>query len=233
MKRWYQPRTGAQSLYTVWVDRQKNQLLAELPRNWQGQKFFIAVTQASGGVFAGLQGPSRLVYWKRYDNRLALIEPELETRSTGEPQSKASVERLFTDRVLTDVGIVCIGPNGQPVIDLDDLLVGKAGAVMGMGGMRSGGGAANLNTRLASVTKLKAFPENVEIAVEVPSGDGQLMTFYYSISQLKDNPNFKPREADERVGYSRRCTETLVSIWMKRNGRGTSTGGTWRNAIRS
>src|SRR5688572_19738241 len=81
---------GAQSLYTVYVDRKKNQILAELPRGWENQKHFIAITQASGGVFAGLQGPDRYVYWKRYDNRLALIEPQLETRSTGEIQSKHS-----------------------------------------------------------------------------------------------------------------------------------------------
>jgi hypothetical protein len=59
-----------------------------------------------------------------------LIEPQLETRSTGEIQSKHSVERLFTDRVLLDIPIATMGPNGQPVIDLDDLLVGKADAFM-------------------------------------------------------------------------------------------------------
>src|SRR5690606_24121177 len=46
---------GSRSLYTVWIDRKRNQLLAELPRGWQNQKYFIAVTQAGGAVFAGLQ----------------------------------------------------------------------------------------------------------------------------------------------------------------------------------
>src|SRR5262245_55941740 len=125
---------GAQSLYTLFVDRKKNQVLAELPRGWESQKHFIAITQASGGVFAGLQGPERYVYWKRYDDRLALVEPQLETRSTGEVQSKNSVERLFTDRVLLDVPIVANGPNGQPVIDLDELLLDRSGGLMPTGG---------------------------------------------------------------------------------------------------
>lgn len=185
---------GTQSLYTVYIDRKRNQLLAELPRGWEGQKHFFAITQASGGVFAGLQGPAHYVYWKRYDNRLALIEPELGTRSTGEVQSKSSVERLFTDRVLLDVPIVTMGPSGQPVIDLDDLLLGKASSFVGPVGN-------GINTRLATIVKAKAFPQNIEIAIEAPGPGGALFTLYYSISLIPDNTGYKPREADDRVGY--------------------------------
>jgi len=205
---------GSQSLYTVYIDRKRNQLLAELPRGWQQQKYFFAITQSTGGTFAGLQGPSRYVYWRQYDNRLALIEPELDTRSTGEPQSKISVERLFTDTVLLDIPIVCMGPNGQPVIDMDDLLVTRASTF---------GNAGQANARLARVVKAKAFPQNLEIAFEVPvsgnagprgggggpgggrgqgGGDGQVLTtFHYSISVIPDNSGYKPREADDRIGY--------------------------------
>lgn len=185
---------GSRSLYTVWIDRKRNQLLAELPRGWQNQKYFIAVTQAGGAVFAGLQGPERYVYWRRYDNRLALVEPQLNTRSTGEPQSKASVERLFTDRVLLDIPIVTMGPNGQPVIDLDELLINKASDLIG-------GPAAGLNPRLSKIAKVKAFPQNIEIAIEAPNRSGNLVTFHYSISLIPENTGYKPREADERVGY--------------------------------
>lgn len=203
---------GSQSLYNLYIDRKRNQLLAELPRGWQNQKYFFAVTQSTGGVFAGLQGPSRYVYWRQYDNRLALIEPELETRSTGERESKVSVERLFTDTVLLDIPIVCNGPNGQPCIDMDDLLIGRAGTF---------GNGGQLNARLARIVKSKAFPENLEIAFEVPvsgnagprggapggrgaggGGDGQVLTtFYYSISVIPENAGYKPREADDRIGY--------------------------------
>lgn len=188
------------AFYNLWLDKKRNQLLAELPRGWENQKHYIAVTQASGGVFAGLQGPARYVYWKRYDKRLALIEPQLDTRSTGEPQSKSSVERLFTDRVLTDVAIVSNGPNGQPVIDLDELLLSQFGA--GGGGRFGGsGGGGGVNMRLANIVKAKSFPQNTEVAIEVPTGGGQLVTYHYSISLLPDNTGYKPREADERVGY--------------------------------
>ncbi len=103
---------GKPSLYTIWTREKDGQVLAELPRGWKGQKYYFAVTQSGGAIFAGLQGPTRYAYWKRFDKRMALIEPQLDTRSTGDPESKSSVERLFTDRILADVPIVTMGPSG-------------------------------------------------------------------------------------------------------------------------
>ncbi|MHC5005363.1 MAG: zinc-dependent metalloprotease, partial [Planctomycetota bacterium] len=188
---------GKPSLYTIWVKEKEGQMLAELPRGWERQKHFIAVTQASGGVFAGLQGPAKYVYWRRYGDRIALVEPELGTRSKGEQESKDSVDRLFTDRVLLDVPIVTMGPSGQPVIDADDLLLKNAGKLVGGGR----GGVAGINSRLATVTKAKAFPDNVELAFEAPAAGGRLTTIHFSISNVPERSDYKPRVADERVGY--------------------------------
>jgi hypothetical protein len=185
---------GQPSFYTIWKRDKDQQLLAELPRGWQNQKHMIALTVPTGDIFSGLQAGDMLVYWKRYDNRMALILPELDTRSTGEQESKTSVGRIFTDTVLLEAPIVCMGPGGQPVIDLDAMLEGNASKFFG-------GAAAGLNTRLATITKAKAFPKNVEVAIEMPAGNGKFRTFHWSISLLEGTPGYKPREADERVGY--------------------------------
>ncbi|MHC5027401.1 MAG: zinc-dependent metalloprotease, partial [Planctomycetota bacterium] len=190
---------GKASLYGVYFDKKNNQLLAELPRGYANQRHLIAVTQASGGVFAGLQGPQAYVYWKRYGKRIALVAPEVGTRSTGEAESKSSVKRLFTDRVLVDVPIVAMGPSGQPVIDLDDLLVKQSGRVMG--GARGRTAAPAMNSRLTTVTRAKAFPQNIEIALESPAAGGQLQGFHFSISNVPKSSGYKPRVADERIGY--------------------------------
>ncbi len=186
--------TDDPSLYGVWVREKDGQMLAELPRNFEAQRHFIALTVAGGETYAGLQVGDMYAYWKRFDKRVALIQPNVEVRSTGDDESKNSVQRLFTDRVLLDVPIVCMGPNNQPVIDMDDLLVGSAGKFFG-------GQASGANTRLATITEAKAFPENVELAFQMPVGSGQLRTFHYSISRIPENTGYKPRAADERVGY--------------------------------
>lgn len=185
---------GQASFYTLWRRDKDEQLLAELPRGWQNQKQFIALTVPTGDIYSGLHAGDVVVYWKRYDNRLALIVPELATRSNGEAESKMSVAKIFTDTVLLEVPIVCMGPSGQPVIDLDAMLEGNATKFFG-------GEAAGANTRLASISKAKAFPENIEVAIEMPVASGQFRTFHWSISSLRSTPGYQPREADERVGY--------------------------------
>ncbi len=185
---------GSSSLYSIWVNDKEQKMLAELPRGFERQKHFFAMTVAAGDLFAGLQQGDMYVYWKRYGNRLALMSPQIETRSTGDRESKESVERLFTDRVIIDIPILANGPSGQPVIDMSGLLVGNARTFFG-------GQANGANTRLVEITKAKAFPENVELAFEFPVAGGQLRAFHYSISVIPENTGYRPRVADERVGY--------------------------------
>ena len=183
------------SLYGVWVNNETNQMLAELPRGFQNQKHFFAMTVAGGEIFAGLQAGDIYVYWKQYGkNRVALVAPQISVRSSGDQESKDSVKMIFTDRVLLDVPVLAKGPNGQPVIDLDGLLVGRAGQFFG-------GSARGLRGNLAEIDSAKAFPENIEIAYKVPDASGTIKTYHYSISLIKGTPGFQPRKADTRVGY--------------------------------
>lgn len=201
---------GAESMWTIYFRKKDNQVLAELPREFDQKRYFFAMTIAGGDMWAGLQGADMYVYWRRYDKTLALIQPQLETRSTGDSESKSSVNQIFTDKVILSVPIATMGPGGGPVIDLDAMLVGQAGEFFGRW-------ASGINATLAEFKEVKAFPENVEFSIEAPQpsmprsgafsfffgGDdsGRLVTYHYSISVIRENPEYKPREADERVGY--------------------------------
>jgi hypothetical protein len=190
---------GKQPLYTLYKRDKDQSLLAELPAGFANQKHYWAMTVSSGDTWAGLQGNAVVAYWRRYDKAMALVEPNFENRSTGDEESKAGVHQQFSDRVLLDTPIRCMGPNGQPVIDLKLLLAGQVGKFFGGGG-RSGGGNG-FNAGLVTFKEIKAFPENIEISVEMPGPDGQLRTFHYSISRMPENTGYKPREADDRIGY--------------------------------
>src|SRR4030042_1542318 len=122
---------GQRSLYEIWTREKDGQMLAALPSGYESKKFFIALTIASGEDFAGLQAGDMYVYWKRYDKRLALIEPNIQIKSTGDQESKSSVGLAF----------------------------------------------------------------------EIPTEDGRLQTLHYSISEIPGRAGYKPRKADERVGY--------------------------------
>ncbi len=185
---------SSKSLYTIYRRNKDQQLLAELPREFAKQRHYIALTVASGGAYAGLQAGERYVYWRQYGKRLALVEPNVRIRSTGDQASKSSVKRLFTDRVLLDVPILGKKKNGGPLIDLDALLIGHASKFFGRE-------ARGINSRLTSIKTAKGFKDNIEIGLEVPTSNGQLRTFHYSISQIVPDKSYKPRKADERIGY--------------------------------
>ena len=184
---------GEASFYTIWTREKDGQMLAALPSGYEGKKFFIALTVASGEDYAGLQAGDMYVYWKRYDKNLALLEPNITIKSTGDQESQSSVQRLFTDRVVLDVPIVTMS-GSSPVIDMDALLLGQADKFFGPRVKVS-------NPRLVSIKKAKAFPKNVELAFEIPTENGRLQTLHYSLSEIPERTGYKPRKADERVGY--------------------------------
>ncbi len=182
-------------LFNLWQKSEESQLVAELPKNFAGKNYFVALTLSSGDRYAGLQSGEWVVEWRRYDDRLALVAPNLEIRATGDAESKASVKRLFTDRVLLDIPILAIGPNGGPMVDMDGLLLGNASTFFGSS-------VRITNPRINKIASAKVFPSNVEIAFEIVGGEGRFQTLHYSFSEVPPaTSGFKPRAADERVGY--------------------------------
>ena len=184
----------SRSLLSLWTRTNDNQVLAAFPARVDRKRFFIALTVSSGERFAGLQAGEMYVYWRRQGKRMLLVQENVATRSTGDNESKASVNRLFTDRLITDVPILSLLPRWGPIIDLDALLVGQAEKFFGSS-------VRTAKKQLARITTAKAFPGNIEVAFELPMGDGTLKTLHYSISEIRPNPRYKPRKADERVGF--------------------------------
>lgn len=185
---------GTRPMYNVWKRERDGQILAELPRNFDSQLLFFAYTIKGGSPFAGVQFGDQYLKWRRFDRRLALIEPNFLVRTTGDLESQRGLDRVFTDRVLLDVPIVAQGPNGGPVVDMTGLLIGNATRFFGQLG-------AGLRRNLLEIETVKAFPRNIELAWELPMGNGQLATLHYSLSVIPNNTGYRPREADNRVGY--------------------------------
>ena len=185
---------GRKSFYNVWSRGKDQQLMAELPAAYAGQKHYLALTVASGDSYAGLQAGEVYFYWKNYGKRLAMVTPSLDIRSTGDKASQDSIKRLFTDRVILDVPIITQIPQGGPVIDLDDLVIQHAEKFFGAE-------AQGLNKGIYIIKSAKAFPNNIEVSVEGPTANGRLRSFHYSFSLIPDNTGYQPRLADERIGY--------------------------------
>jgi len=191
-----------ETLIGLWKRDKDAQVLAEIPKSMVGKNFYMAPTIVSGYVAAGTYvqyavpgaAGSRQVYWKKFDDKLALIEPNQDYRSSGDAESKAATQRVYTDRVLLTVPIVAEGPSKGYVVDLDKMLLGGSDKFFG-------GYLRGADMGLTELTMCKAFPKNVEIRFKLPRAGGTLTEVHYSLGMPDKSPGFKPREADRRVGF--------------------------------
>ena len=184
---------GDTPFYKLWKNEETGVILARLPKNYASSsaRQFIATTVSGGERRAGLQADDFYVYWRKYGKRLALMSENLRIKGSDE-ESKSSVQRLFTDRVLLDVPILAMD-GGKPVINLNSVLVSNARTFFGYGRTPKSG--------LLKIVQADAFEKNIEIAYEAPMSDGHLKTLHYSISEIKGSSGFEPRKADQRIGY--------------------------------
>lgn len=169
------------------VYQTKTGLFAEMP---VGKEFYLA-TSISTGHYRGYQWGDSLLRWDRMEKMLVLKEPNYRYTLSQGGQMQEAVNRTYPDTVLGTVPIVCMGPNGGPVIDLKGLLVNQASIFVG--------GIGRGDARLSQASKVKVFPGNVEIAMDLVSV-GSSVTVHYSFSVLPQT-NYQPRQADPRVGY--------------------------------
>jgi len=169
-------------------------LLASIKKDQLGKPFFLATSISGGSDYAGWQWEDKLVRLERFDKQLLLIELNTQQRAeAGKPIAEV-VKRTFEDRLISTFSIEAIGKEGELLFDLGDLLAGNYSTFFG--------GFFSLRSSLATFTKTKAFPKNVEIGIRMPLyGDGTFMTLHYSISELPSLDEYKARSADDRIGY--------------------------------
>jgi hypothetical protein len=180
-------------MYTLYRD-EEDHLLIEMSPDYDGKPILIAYTVSSGIGQAGVQVGDVYGHWTRIHDQLILVQPNLEVKSTGDEQSQSGTARVFTDRVVLDVPIISEGPNGGPVIDGTNLFLHGANNFFG-------GQARGARTDLATLSKAKSFPSNVELTFDLPLAGGQFGSISYSIRTVEQDTGYQPRVADHRIGY--------------------------------
>ncbi|MHC4623552.1 MAG: zinc-dependent metalloprotease [Planctomycetota bacterium] len=201
-------------LFTLWYypkdakGKDKEKLLCQIPAKFLGQNFMLSTSFSGGGFFTGFPLDERAVKWQEFGKKLLLIEPE--TRFFVNEKSTVSdvVRRTHPDRIHTAVPIVTKSSAGDPVIELGPLLKSDFANIGWTLSLFVGPqpGKRAISTELSKWKKKKTFPGNVEICVELaisrpqPPGSYEKKLVHYSFWELKKT-DYKPRLADDRVGY--------------------------------
>jgi hypothetical protein len=199
------------TLFTVY--REDDRVLALVPDGLLGTPWLMGASVAAGPIATGEQLGSAALEWRRRGGTLDLYAPELRYTSTTKPTLAPGVARAYTDRHIASTPILCETDDGGVLIDLTAFVTSSAPSLVGsfLGG---------IDASAVRVEKLKAFNQNVELALTAPMRmgsrlwffrrmDGKLQTLHFSFSALRDNPGFERRAADPRVGYWVHATRDL------------------------
>jgi len=205
----------SKGLFTIYRDKEKNKIYLEVQPTQLNKNYLATATLESGigeaGIYSGMPLQDFLFYFERVNNNLNFVVRNVNFRTQeGDPQSR-SLARSFSDSVLYRVKIQSIHPQRKSIlIDLGDLLLAD------LAGLSSSLGVPGTQDE-SYFGSAKVFPENIEIQsiLNFSSGSsktknprlgtladkrGFTLKLHYSLSQLPDN-NYRPRLADERVGY--------------------------------
>jgi len=194
------------SFWKLYHHKKTDHLLAVIPKGMLKKNFLLATSIAGGPRLAGYMWGDRVVQWHEMDKKLVLIEPDLRYKPGKKSEVGDVIKRTYTDTIVLATPIVS-KKDDDPVIDLDKILkTDYAGVGRVFGG--------SVDASLSRYAKKKAFPKNLELAVDLAlmRGDqgGTRARVHYSISELPQN-DYKPRLADDRIGYFL----TAVKDWTK------------------
>jgi hypothetical protein len=164
------------------------------------------------GIYSGMPLQDFLFYFQRVNNNLNFVVRNVNFRTReGDPQGR-SLLRSFSDSVLYSIDIKSIHPRRQSIlIDLSKLLLTDLAGLSSHLGLPTSADNSYFG-------EAKVFPQNIEIEsvfnfshsssrkeekseyIALPDSRGFTLRVHYSLSQLPDS-NYRPRLADDRVGY--------------------------------
>ena len=167
------------------------------------------------GLDRGQLGRERIVHFKRYGNKLLLIEPNQFYRAnTKNEAERKSVEEAFAKSVIFGFEIIN-NKEGIYTIDFTPFLMQDThGVSKRLKNLNQGSYKLDLLKSAINIERTKAFPKNVEfesILTFVGEAEGDLIVSvspdpsifsvnqHHSFIELPDN-NFKPRVFDPRSG---------------------------------
>ncbi|MGC4031283.1 MAG: zinc-dependent metalloprotease [Tepidisphaeraceae bacterium] len=176
------------------VTKDQTRILCAVPKSLLKQDLLFAVNFSRGNQ-AGFQYQDGLVRWEQVGRQLTLVTPD--TRFIDKPGSpiNEALRRTYRPSFLFSAPIVTLTPGGDPVVDLSDALFSPPVPVPG----------GRVRRDISRVDTVKSFPENTLIDIDYALATGQggsTVGLSYAFRRLPSaSEGYKPRVADERVGY--------------------------------
>lgn len=209
-------------LFTLYQDKENGKLFAEIKREQLNTHYLCTVTMESGlgesGIYSGLPLADFLFNFQRVNNRLQFVVPNLYFRTAPGDPLQRSVQRSFSNSVLQTLPIRAVHAQRKSLlIDLSPLFLSDLPGITPILSLLLGA-SYNLDANKSHFSMVKAFPQNVELesvygfstsssqelpafVLTLPDSRAFNLNVRYSLSQLPTGNGYRPRLADDRVGY--------------------------------
>jgi len=190
-------------------NRDPEKLLCKVPAGLLNQDLLFATSISRGGFFTGFMWNDALIRWEVSGDQLKLVTPNTNYVQKDDQPVSDAVRRTYNETYLAAVPILSLTPGGDVLFDLGALLksdVAGVSFIAGGGGFAALGGAppGMIRPDLSKWTKVKLFPENLLIDVDLAVGGrqgGKMIGVSYAFRRLPALGSYQPRVADDRIGY--------------------------------
>ncbi|NJN62862.1 MAG: DUF5117 domain-containing protein, partial [Coleofasciculaceae cyanobacterium RL_1_1] len=206
-------------LIDLYYNEERGTILAEIDPDQLDRLYLLVVTLSRGigelGLVNGMPMGDFTFKFQKQGETIHLVLPNLNFRydqSGDRGVNQAVLDRSFSDSTLYSFPILATHPDRESyLIDLTDLLV-----TSDLSGFQGWLGFLGYTPDLLTsyLRDVRAYPKNLEFESIVgfagepwiwpetlPDYRQFSLGFRYSLSELPNNPDFRPRAADNRVGY--------------------------------
>jgi len=212
-----------EGLFTIYQNQESGKIYLELKPEQLNQNFLSIATLESGigeeGIVSGTHLRDLLFQFRSVQNKIQIVVPNINFRTEeSDPQSR-SINRSFSESVLQTLPILSIHPERKTILIEISNLFNSQSDLPGLMIEYSDFFKNNyfIDSSKSYISQIQTFPENVEIESVFGFSLGQYGTVSsipslpdnrtfnlkvrYSLLAVPVNNGYRPRLADERVGY--------------------------------
>lgn len=205
-------------MFTVYT-RKDGKIYWEIkPENFE--KNYLVSGILASGLGAGWMKPGTylggiVVQFRKIDEKIQLMQRNLRFIADDGSTEEKALEKNYKDSIIASFPVEATNPeNSASMIEFGKFFLSDA-FNLNPDVNNSLGGGYGFDAGNSYVKETKVFPENVVIrslfafrsggmgggALSVPSPGSAQLEVMVDVRTLKDNPDFKPRQADPRVGH--------------------------------
>jgi len=192
--------------------KEDNQVYLALNKDQLEEEFYL-FTSLSKGTFGGILMPhwtldQKLVYFKRVNKKILLFQKDSYHKADKDSPTEKAVRKAYLDSLVHSFAILATDKEESVFLLRLNSYFFSAGARLFPPWLRSGAGISGIDSSNTFWSKIKAFPKNVELEIQVTlnlngglsSGVSNQSRFYFSLVKKEKSP-YEMRLADDRIGF--------------------------------